>query len=61
MQPQDTAGGTSGSKEEKVKAFLDEILEKLPEGFNIPELLARVEERTPYISVAIQECDRYFI
>nr|KAJ3400405.1 Dynein heavy chain 17, axonemal [Polyrhizophydium stewartii] len=58
MQPRDTAGGTASSKEEKVKAMLDEIMEKLPDSFNVAELIARVEERTPYISVAIQECDR---
>jgi dynein heavy chain len=58
MQPRDTAGGTASSKEEKVKATLDEIMERLPENFNVAELLARVEERTPYISVALQECDR---
>ncbi|KAJ3051836.1 hypothetical protein HK097_007152 [Rhizophlyctis rosea] len=58
MQPRDTAGGSSASKEEKVAAVLEEIVEKLPESFNVPELLARVEERTPYISVAIQEADR---
>ncbi|KAI9209879.1 dynein heavy chain and region D6 of dynein motor-domain-containing protein, partial [Polychytrium aggregatum] len=61
MQPRDTAGGTATSKEEKVKAVLDEILERLPDGFNVAELIARVEERTPYISVAIQECDRMMI
>lgn len=26
--------------------------------FNIPELMARVEELTPYIVVALQECER---
>ncbi|KAJ3090810.1 hypothetical protein HK102_002597 [Quaeritorhiza haematococci] len=61
MQPQDTAGGSSGSKEEKVKGVLDDILERLPENFNVAELISRVEERTPYISVAIQECDRMSI
>ncbi|KAI8914343.1 dynein heavy chain and region D6 of dynein motor-domain-containing protein [Gorgonomyces haynaldii] len=58
MQPSDSAGGSASSKEEKVKAVLDEIMEKLPDSFNVPELMARVEERTPYISVALQECDR---
>jgi dynein heavy chain len=61
MQPKEASSGAGASKEEKVKALLDEILEKLPENFNIPEMLARVEERTPYISVAIQECDRMSI
>ncbi|KAJ1334726.1 hypothetical protein BSLG_007881 [Batrachochytrium salamandrivorans] len=58
MQPRDAAGGTSTSKEEKVKLVLEGIMEKLPDSFNVPELIARVEERTPYISVALQECDR---
>jgi dynein heavy chain len=51
MRPRDTSGGSSTSKEEKVKSVIDEILEKLPDNFNVPELIARVEERTPYISV----------
>nr|XP_014340008.1 PREDICTED: dynein heavy chain 17, axonemal-like [Latimeria chalumnae] len=42
----------------KVKAILDEILEKLPELFNMVEVMAKVEERTPYIVVAFQECER---
>ena len=58
MQPRDAAGGSASSKEEKIKSVLDEIMEKLPDAFNVQELMARVEERTPYISVAIQECDR---
>ena len=58
MQPRDASSGTAVSREEKVKQTLDEIMEKLPDSFNTPELIARVEERTPYINVAIQECDR---
>jgi dynein heavy chain len=61
MQPSDSAGGSASSKEEKIKVVLDEILEKLPESFNIQELAAKVEERTPYISVALQECVRMSI
>ena len=61
MQPKEATSAAGASKEEKVKAVLDEILEKLPENFNLPELMARVEERTPYISVALQECDRMSI
>ncbi|KAJ3096963.1 hypothetical protein HDU97_005410 [Phlyctochytrium planicorne] len=61
MQPQDTAGGTSQSKDEKVKSVIEDILSTLPEAFNVAELIAKVEERTPYISVAIQECDRMSI
>lgn len=42
----------------QVKALLDDILEKLMDEFNIPELMSKVEERTPYIVVAFQECER---
>lgn len=42
----------------QVKALLEEILERLTDEFNIPELMATVEERTPYVVVAFQECER---
>ncbi|XP_072259402.1 dynein axonemal heavy chain 9 [Pyxicephalus adspersus] len=60
MQPRDSSMGDGGgvTREEKVKATLDEILEKLPEEFNMSELIAKAEERTPYIVVAFQECER---
>lgn len=38
--------------------MLEEILEKLPEEFNMAELLGKAEERTPYQVVALQECER---
>lgn len=42
----------------QVKSLLDELLEKLPEEFNITELQSKVEEKTPYVLVALQECER---
>lgn len=42
----------------KVKQMLDEIMEKLPEEFNMVEIMGKVEERTPYVIVAFQECER---
>ncbi|KAL2077981.1 hypothetical protein ACEWY4_025666 [Coilia grayii] len=60
MQPRDGGGGEGGasSREEKVRGILDEIMEKLPEEFNMVELLSKAEERTPYVVVALQECER---
>uniref|UniRef100_A0A8D0CIJ5 Dynein axonemal heavy chain 17 n=1 Tax=Scleropages formosus TaxID=113540 RepID=A0A8D0CIJ5_SCLFO len=60
MQPQDSSAGegTGGTREEKVKAVLDDVMEKLHEEFNLPELMSKVEDRTPYIVVAFQECER---
>ncbi|XP_006898632.1 PREDICTED: LOW QUALITY PROTEIN: dynein heavy chain 9, axonemal [Elephantulus edwardii] len=60
LQPRDshTGEGAGATREEKVKALLEEILERVTDEFNIPELMAKVEERTPYIVVALQECER---
>ena len=41
-----------------VKNIIDDFLDKLPEEFNMLELMARVEDRTPFIIVAFQECER---
>ena len=37
---------------------MDEFLEKLPEEFNMMELASRAEDKTPYVLVALQECER---
>lgn len=60
MQPRESSGGdgAGASREEKVKTILDEILEKLPEPFNMVELSSKAEEKTPYVLVALQECER---
>ncbi|KAJ8318719.1 LOW QUALITY PROTEIN: hypothetical protein KUTeg_003810 [Tegillarca granosa] len=43
-----------------LKGILDEITEKLPDEFNMMEIMGKVppEERTPYVVVAFQECER---
>ena len=33
-------------------------MEKLPDAFNLVELSARAEDKTPYVLVALQECER---
>ncbi|XP_031848127.1 dynein beta chain, ciliary [Nomia melanderi] len=55
-----TASDTEGeiSKEDKMKGILEDLLDKLPEEFNIAELHGKVEDRTPYVTVALQECER---
>lgn len=44
----------------QIKTMLDEFLEKLPDEFNMMELSTKipVEERTPYVTVALQETER---
>jgi dynein heavy chain, axonemal len=62
LQPRDIAANTSDeggqTREEKIKAKLDEIVERLPEEFPVRELMAKAEEKTPYTVVALQECER---
>ncbi|XP_004592923.2 dynein axonemal heavy chain 17 [Ochotona princeps] len=60
MQPKesDSGAGMGVSREEKVKAVLDDILEKIPETFNMAEIMAKAAEKTPYVVVAFQECER---
>lgn len=41
-----------------MKAVLDEVLEKIPETFNMAEIMAKAAEKTPYVVVAFQECER---
>ncbi|NXJ83957.1 DYH17 protein, partial [Trogon melanurus] len=61
MRPKESdAGGGSGvSREEKAStSALDDIVQRLPEPFNMLEIMAKAEEKTPYVVVAFQECER---
>ncbi|XP_023680034.2 dynein axonemal heavy chain 11 isoform X2 [Paramormyrops kingsleyae] len=60
LQPGDHALGDTGgqSEDDKVKSVLDDILEKLPEEFNMLEIMAKSTERSPYVLVCLQECER---
>ncbi|XP_015413618.1 PREDICTED: dynein heavy chain 11, axonemal [Myotis davidii] len=46
------------STEDKVKNILDDILEKLPEEFNMAEIMQKTSTRSPYVLVCFQECER---
>ncbi|XP_063285477.1 dynein axonemal heavy chain 11-like [Pelobates fuscus] len=50
--------GAAQTEEEKVKTFLDDILEKLPVGYNMSDITSKTAERSPYILVCFQECER---
>ncbi|KAM6967495.1 dynein axonemal heavy chain 11 [Aplochiton taeniatus] len=60
LQPPNPATGEGGSQstEEKVKTVLDDILEKLPEEYNMADIMAKATELSPYILVCFQECER---
>eukprot|EP01028_Stygiella_incarcerata_P003513 TRINITY_DN1708_c0_g1_i1.p1 TRINITY_DN1708_c0_g1~~TRINITY_DN1708_c0_g1_i1.p1 ORF type:complete len:4499 (-),score=1316.34 TRINITY_DN1708_c0_g1_i1:2775-16271(-) len=58
----EVSGAVSASggetREEKAKQVIEDVLKELPERFDMEDMYARVEERTPYVSVVLQECDR---
>lgn len=60
LQPRDSGLTTERavSREDTVKVILEDIIDKLPEEFNMTDIMSRVEERTPFIVVAYQECER---
>ena len=61
MQATTGASDSGGaSKESIIRDTLEEFLEKIPELFNVYEFSQRIppEERTPYVNVAFQECNR---
>ncbi|KAM6338976.1 LOW QUALITY PROTEIN: dynein axonemal heavy chain 11 [Podargus strigoides] len=60
MQPMNSfVGERSGqSAEEKVKNALDDILERLPEEFNMAEIMQKTTAWSPYALVCLQECER---
>ncbi|KAJ8974476.1 hypothetical protein NQ317_016130 [Molorchus minor] len=60
MQPRD-AGASAGmgmSREDKIRNAIEDIVDKLPERFPVAEMMAKLEEKTPYLIVAFQECER---
>ena len=60
LQPRESnsGDGQATTREEKVKTIIDDIMEKMPDQFNIQEFMLRCEERTPFIIVCFQECER---
>jgi len=59
MSPKGGGGDGGGmTMGERVKMILDDVLEKLPELFNMVEINERVEEVTPYTGVFLQEIER---
>jgi dynein heavy chain len=59
VQPR-TGGAEEGEAglEKSVKKTLDEIMQSIPDRFNIQELYNRVEKHEPYVSICLQECER---
>lgn len=63
LQPRDSgtkasSGSMPTSREEIVRGMVDDLYDKLPEEFIMDDLFARTEDRSPFVLVAFQECER---
>lgn len=62
LQPRDSGAGTGSlivmSRDEIVRSLVDDLYDKMPEEFNMNDLRHRTEDRSPYVLVAFQECER---
>nr|XP_040021026.1 dynein heavy chain 11, axonemal isoform X2 [Gasterosteus aculeatus aculeatus] len=60
LQPQEASRGEGAAQgtEEKVKSVIQDLLDKLPEEYNMAEITAKTTERSSYILVCFQECER---
>ncbi|KAG9396803.1 Dynein heavy chain and region D6 of dynein motor [Carpediemonas membranifera] len=58
MQPRVSGAAGGMSREEIVRKTLEDMLDLMPEAFDTYSIMERIEQRTPYNSVLLQECDR---
>lgn len=59
LQPREAGGEGGMSAEEKAKMTLDDIMDKLPDLFDMEDIRSKIDEvPTPYQMVAIQETER---
>nr|XP_054596285.1 dynein axonemal heavy chain 11 [Nothobranchius furzeri] len=60
LQPRDSSRGDEAaqSSEEKVLSIIDEVLEKVPDEYNMSEMMTKTADRSPYTLVCFQECER---
>lgn len=61
LQPRDSGGGGGGlvvSRDEVVRGLVEDLYDKLPEEFIMTDLYTRTEDRSPFVIVAFQECER---
>jgi dynein heavy chain len=51
-------GGGGGGKDAVVNEMIDKFLDVLPQEFVMLDLFAKAKERSPYVVVCLQECER---
>ena len=52
------ASSQGGAGESAIRGIISNFLKELPNNFNMIEVNLKIEEKTPYMIVAIQECEK---
>ncbi|KAI9004406.1 dynein heavy chain [Hyaloraphidium curvatum] len=55
--PQRSSLMSGQTEEDKLLGLVEDMMERLPEAFNLADLYQRAEDRTPYTNVVLQECE----
>lgn len=53
-----SGGGGGAKKDAEVKVLIEKFLGELPPAYNMIDINSRVKERSPYVVVCLQECER---
>ena len=53
-----SGGGGGRKKEDIVKDFIRKFLEQLPANFSMIDIITKAKDKSPYVVVCIQECER---
>ena len=51
-------GGGGGSKDDMIMNLINDFKTRAPEGYNMLEITLKVKDKTPFIVVCLQECER---
>lgn len=51
-------GGAAGSKDDLIMALIADFRGRTPEGYSMIDLNLKIKEKTPFVVVCLQECER---
>lgn len=58
LEVQGGSGGAGGSSEDAVKGIMDDYRARTPEAFNMIVMEEKAKEKSPFVVVCLQECER---
>lgn len=58
MSIQGGSGGGGGSKDDLVMNLLTDLKSRVPAEYSMLDITGKIKDKTPYIVVCLQECER---